>query len=103
MDNPISAKSKKNKPDDAVNKGKSNKNLSYKFKLELEKLPEKIATLEQMITKLEEQTSDDDFYAKPYTEQQPILDDLRDQQDALDKAIRRWDELETMAKELQTH
>ena len=27
---------------------------------------------------------------------------LRDQQDALDKAIRRWDELETMAKELQT-
>ncbi len=102
MDNPISAKNKKNKPDDANNKGKSNKKLSYKLKLELEKLPEKIEAIEQKITQLEDQTSNDEFYARPYTEQQPILDELRDHQDALDKAIRRWDELASQEKELQT-
>jgi len=101
MDNPISAKDKKNKQNvDSKNSG--NKKLSYKLKRELETLPEKIGAIEKAITLLEEQTGDKDFYSKSYSEQQPVLDELRDQQDALDKAIRRWDELETMAKELQT-
>ncbi len=103
MDNPTSAKEKKNKLDSADNKQKNNKKLSYKLKLELDKLPEKIEALEQTVTTLEEQTSADSFYAKPYTEQQPILDELRDNQDALDKAIRRWDELGTIEKELQAN
>jgi ABC transport system ATP-binding/permease protein len=101
MDNPISAKDKKNKQNvDSKNSG--NKKLSYKLKRELETLPEKIGAIEKTITLLEEQTGDDNFYSKPYSEQQPVLDELRDQQDALDKAIRRWDELESMAKELQS-
>ena len=83
-------------------KNSGNKKLSYKLKRELETLPEKIGAIEKAITLLEEQTRGKDFYSKSYPEQQPVLDELRDQQDALDKAIRRWDELETMAKELQT-
>jgi len=102
MDNPTIAKEKKNKLDDADNKQKSNKKLSYKFKLELEALPAKIAALEKSISGLEEQTSADDFYVKPYEEQQPILDELNIKHKELDTAIRRWDELETMEKELQT-
>ncbi len=101
MDNPISAKDKKNKQN-SDSKNNSNKKLSYKLKRELETLPEKIGAIEKAIAGLEEQSNADDFYSKPYSEQQPVLDELRDQQDALDKAIRRWDELESMAKELQT-
>lgn len=102
MDNPTTAKEKKNKLDDADNKQRSNKKLSYKFKQELEKLPAKIATLEKSICALEHQTTADDFYATPYEEQQPILDELNMKHKELDTAIRRWDELGTMEKELQT-
>jgi len=101
MDNPITAKEKNNKLANE-NKRTGNNKLSYKLKRELEELPEKIGTIEKAVTGLEEQTNANDFYSKPYSEQQPVLDELRDQQDALDKAIRRWDELETMQKELQT-
>ncbi len=102
MDNPTTAKEKKSKLIDADNKQRSNKKLSYKLKLELEKLPAKIAALEKSISGLEVKTSAADFYATPYEEQQPILDELNIRHKELDTAIRRWDELETMAKELQT-
>ncbi len=101
MDNPTTEKNKKNKLDDASNNKKSNKKLSYKFKQELEALPANIAALEKSISELEEQTTADDFYAKPYEEQQPILDELNIKHKELDTAIRRWDELETMEKYLQ--
>ncbi|MFT5397171.1 MAG: ATP-binding cassette subfamily F protein uup [Gammaproteobacteria bacterium] len=102
MDNPTTAKEKKNKLNDANNKQRSNKKLSYNFKQELEALPAKIAALEKSISELEQQTSADDFYATPYEEQQPILDELNIKHKELDTAIRRWDELGTMEKELQT-
>ena len=101
MDNPISAKDKNNKLA-SENKRSGNNKLSYKLKRELEELPEKIGAIEKTVAGLEEQTGADDFYSKPYNEQQPVLDELRDQQDALDKAIRRWDELETIEKDLQS-
>lgn len=103
MDNPTIAKEKKNKLDDADNKQRSNKKLSYKLKLELASLPEKIESLEQAVSALEEQTSADDFYAKPYEQQQPILDELNIKHKELDTAIRRWDELESLEKELQAN
>ncbi|GJM04027.1 MAG: ABC transporter ATP-binding protein [marine bacterium B5-7] len=103
MDNPTIAKEKKNKLDDADNKQRSNKKLSYKLKLELASLPEKIESLEQAVSALEEQTSADDFYAKPYEQQQPILNELNIKHKELDTAIRRWDELESLEKELQAN
>ena len=100
MDNPISAKDKKNKPDDNKKQG-NNKKLGYKLKMELDELPVSIEILEQTIAELEKQTHADDFYSKPYTEQQPILDDLQKKHEALNNAIQRWDALESMEKELQ--
>ena len=100
MDNPLGTKLK----DDNKNnkKPKNNNKLSYKLKLELDALPEKIETLEQDIESLEEQTQADDFYSMPYDDQQPILEELQTKHADLHDAIRRWDELETMQKELQS-
>lgn len=101
MDNPISNKDK-NKKRNTENKNSGNKKLSYKLKLELEALPDKIEKLEQKIEQLEEQTQTDDFYSKPYEEQQPVLEELQSKHGDLHDAIRRWDELESLEKELQT-
>ena len=101
MDNPVSTKNKQSKEN---NKQKNNnKKLSYKLKLELDALPEKIEQLEQEINELEEQTQAEDFYSKPYQAQQPILEELQNKHGDLHDAIRRWDELESMEKELQTN
>ena len=101
MDNPVSTKNKQSKEN---NKQKNNnKKLSYKLKLELDALPEKIEHLEQEINELEEQTQAEDFYSKPYQAQQPILEELQNKHGDLHDAIRRWDELESMEKELQTN
>ena len=100
MDNPISDKNKQGK--DTNKKRNTHNKLSYKLKLELDALPETIEKIEKEIEKLEEQTSADGFYSKPYEEQQPILDELNIKHKDLDTAIRRWDELTTMEKELQS-
>ena len=88
---------------DNTNKKRSgNKKLSYKLKLELDGLPDKIEALEKEVAELEAKTNEDDFYSKPYEQQQPILDEMKAKQDALDDAIYRWAELENMEKELQS-
>ncbi len=99
MDNPISKK--ESTSSDNTNKKRTKNKLSYKLKLELDSLPEKIEILEEEITALEEQTNADDFYSKPYEQQQPVLDEMKTKQDTLDDAIYRWAELENMEKELQ--
>jgi ABC transport system ATP-binding/permease protein len=99
MDNPIA---KKESNDSNTNKKRTGNNkLSYKLKLELDSLPDKIETLEKEVAELEAKTNEDDFYSKPYDEQQPVLDEMKEKQDALDDAIYRWAELENMEKELQ--
>lgn len=103
MDNPLSAKDKKNKADDSDKKQKSASKLSYKLKQELTSLPASIETLEDTIAELEKQTHAEDFYSKPYTEQQPVLDELQTHQATLDKAMKRWDELESLENEFQAN
>jgi len=102
MDNPVSKKENDNS-DNSNKKKNNNKKLGYKLKLELESLPGKIETLEQEVAELEKQTNADDFYSRPYEEQQPVLDEMKEKQDALDDAIYRWAELENMEKELQSN
>lgn len=70
------------------------KKLSYKLKLELEQLPDKIEALEKEIGSLQEQTQKADFYSRDYQEVQPILDDLSLKQSELEQALERWSELE---------
>jgi ABC transport system ATP-binding/permease protein len=101
MDNPI-AKKENNNSDNENKKRSGNKKLSYKLKLELDSLPDKIEALEKEVAELEEKTNEDDFYSRPYEEQQPVLDEMKEKQDALDDAIYRWAELENMEKELQS-
>jgi ATP-binding cassette subfamily F protein uup len=101
MDNPI-AKKESNETYNENKKRGNNKKLSYKLKLELDTLPDKIESLEKEVAELEVQTNEDDFYSRPYEEQQPVLDELKSKQDALDDAIYRWAELENIEKELQS-
>jgi ATP-binding cassette subfamily F protein uup len=101
MDNPI-ARKENNDTDNEKNKPNKKSKLSYKLKRELESLPETIDSLEQELAKLEEQTNDDDFYSKSYEQQQPVLDEMKAKQEALDDSIYRWDKLENMEKELQS-
>jgi ATP-binding cassette subfamily F protein uup len=101
MDNPI-AKKDNNDSNNTNKKRSGNKKLSYKLKLELDSLPDKIEALEKEVGELETITNEDDFYSKPYEEQQPVLDKMKEKQDALDDAIYRWAELENMEKELQS-
>ncbi|WP_339639618.1 ATP-binding cassette domain-containing protein [uncultured Porticoccus sp.] len=70
--------------------------LSYKFQRELDNLPGLIDKLEKDIALLEEQTADPDFFNRPFTETQPVLDQLAEKQQALDTAAERWVELEEM-------
>ena len=101
MDNPTIVNEKKRTLNDANNKKRSNKKLSYKLKLELETLPDKVAALEQSISELEEKINTNDFYTLPYQKQQPILDASKMKNKELDTAIRRWNELEEIEK--KTH
>jgi ATP-binding cassette subfamily F protein uup len=78
-----------------------NEKKSYKIKLELETLPDKVAALEQSISELEEKINTNDFYTLPYQKQQPILDASKMKNKELDTAIRRWNELEEIEK--KTH
>lgn len=76
--------------------GGANK-LSYKYKRELEQLPERISTLESEIESLHEQASAPDFYQKPQEDIQKVLDALAAKEKELEKAMDRWVELEEMA------
>jgi ATP-binding cassette subfamily F protein uup len=96
MDNPTIVNEKKRTLNDA-----NNKKRSYKIKLELETLPDKVAALEQSISELEEKINTNDFYTLPYQKQQPILDASKMKNKELDTAIRRWNELEEIEK--KTH
>ena len=68
--------------------------LSYKYQLELEELTESIDELESQVTALEQQLADPEFYDKPFEVTQPIMDEHREKQQALDTATERWFELE---------
>ncbi|MBA2491332.1 MAG: ATP-binding cassette domain-containing protein, partial [Gammaproteobacteria bacterium] len=69
--------------------------LSYKLQRELEKLPDRIESLENDIATLESQTAEPEFYAQPFEEVQPVLEKLKTKKDALEQAVERWAELES--------
>ena len=73
--------------------------LSYKVQLELDQLPARIEALEAEIGALEGESSRSDFYTRPFEQIQPVLDALATKRAALDQAMARWDELETMQRE----
>ncbi len=68
--------------------------LSYKLQRELDMLPEIIKKMEEDIVQLQTEATKPEFYLKPFTETQPLLDALEEKQKALDLASERWLELE---------
>ncbi|MGI9228869.1 MAG: hypothetical protein ACR2P9_03320 [Gammaproteobacteria bacterium] len=70
--------------------------LSYKLQREYDQLPDMIEGLEQQITDLQTQTSAPDFYTRPYTDIQPVLDELEARRQQLDDCMQRWLELDGM-------
>ena len=72
--------------------------LSYKLKLELEELPDRIEQLETRVSELDGLVSDPSFYDQDYAKIQPVLDELAATKESLDKAVERWMELEEQAE-----
>lgn len=82
----------------ADNKPRSTK-LSYKLKLELESLPDRILELESEIETLEAEVSQAEFFSQPHDMTQPKLNQLATSQRALEAAYERWDELDALANQ----
>ena len=72
------------------------KKLSYKHKLELEQLPEKIEELESELEALQEETAHADFYNLEHTVVSSKLEQLETLELSLNEAMDRWVELEAM-------
>ena len=72
------------------------KKLTFKLQHELDRLPDRIETLEAEVSALLEATGAAGFYDRPFEETQPVLDQLRVAQAELDNAMERWSELEAM-------
>jgi ATP-binding cassette subfamily F protein uup len=70
------------------------KKRSYKQQLELDALPARIQKLEGTIAELEAQAAAPDFYTQPFTDVEPILNELAETKQALEKTMERWLELE---------
>ncbi len=75
--------------------------LSYKLKLELEQLPDRIETLEREVSRLQERVSEPDFYNRPHDEYRGVLQELSSKEHELSRAVERWAELEEMQEALQ--
>jgi ATP-binding cassette subfamily F protein uup len=101
-DNPTKTKRRTNDPttDSQDEKVNQQKKLSYKLKLELERLPDRIEALEKEVAELEEQTAHPDFYTRPFDKVRPILDQLTAKKSELEQAIDRWSELEIIQQQL---
>ena len=81
-------------------KSRPNK-LSYKLQMELDRLPDRIEAMEQAVAALEEKTHQPDFYAQPFANVQPVLDEIKAAKATLDHAVERWTELETLKEEAE--
>ncbi|MGR9100131.1 MAG: ATP-binding cassette domain-containing protein [Gammaproteobacteria bacterium] len=74
--------------------------LSYKEQKELEQLPGLIEQLEARQDEINERVNSPDFYRRGQDEVKAVLEELNGLGQRLEKAYRRWSELETMADEL---
>ncbi len=75
--------------------------LSYKHKLELEQLPDRIEALEHEVARLQERAGDPDLYSRPRGEYSELLKTLSAKENELSRAVERWAELEEMQQVLQ--
>lgn len=67
--------------------------LSYKEQRELELIPEKMEKQESDIAAIEETMADPDFFTKPTSETQPLIDKLATLNQELEQTMERWEYL----------
>jgi ABC transport system ATP-binding/permease protein len=87
----------KTKPADKPKKAQPPGKLSYKLKLELETLPERIEQLESEIDRINAEISEPGFYKQDHTVTSARLDELKSKERALSDSLERWTELEDLA------
>ena len=75
--------------------------VSYKLQRELDRLPQVIESVEHNLERLRQQTLEPHFYEQPYTDTQPVLDQLADLENELERHLLRWTELEEMSGALR--
>lgn len=88
---------KKEKKEKSVNPKR--KKLSYKDQRELEQLPERLEELEANQAALNAQINEPDFYRQEQKIVENKLGELKELEEKLEQAYKRWDELEALAEE----
>ncbi|MGY5584779.1 ABC transporter ATP-binding protein [Vibrio cincinnatiensis] len=83
----------------AVSSKPKAKKLSYKLQRELEALPAQLEHLEEQIETLQLQVNDPNFFSQAVEITQPILDKLAADEQELEIAFERWEELEAMQQD----
>ncbi|MDF7681258.1 ABC transporter ATP-binding protein [Enterobacteriaceae bacterium ESL0689] len=68
--------------------------LSYQLQRELEQLPQQLEELDAQVQILQQQIADPSFFNQPHDRTQPVLHQLADTEQALEKAFERWEYLE---------
>ncbi|ARU56566.1 Drug RA1 family ABC transporter ATPase [Oleiphilus messinensis] len=91
---PVSASDSEPASKAAAVTGAKRKKLSYKDKLELEKLPARIESLETEIDRVQSEINDPGFYQKDHEFVSSTLDSLAAFEAELEQAMERWVELE---------
>ena len=68
---------------------------SYREKKELEALPDRIATAEEELVRLDAALGDPDFYTKPEAHVREVTARRKELADAVERLYRRWEELDS--------
>ncbi len=96
------AAAEKSPPTPQAGQREGTRKLSYKYKLELQQLPDLIEALEQEVADLQKQANDPVFYNRPYEEYSAVLKELAAREQELSGAVERWAALEEMEQDLAT-
>jgi ATP-binding cassette subfamily F protein uup len=72
--------------------------MNYKIKNEYKNILDDMPKLEKEIKELTDKTGENDFYNKPFSEQQEVLEMLQKAQKTLDNNLVRWEEIEAKYK-----
>ena len=80
---------------------KTSNKLSYKLKLELEALPDKIDSLEQALKDVQARVGAPDFYTLDHERVQAVLAEMQETEQALEASVERWSELEELRHSLE--
>lgn len=84
------------KTDSSQRAQKQSKKLSYKLKLELDQLPEKLEAAEAQVEELQSKVNEPEFFNLEQDVVQNTLNDLAKAEQSLEDLFMRWEELEEL-------